>query len=222
MPLPASSFEVPGAGSVSAVWTEVPDARWVLAYAPGAGSNLADPFGVFASQALARSGIATLRFAFPYMEARRRVPDRAPVLEATWRAAIDVARARAPEGTRLVVGGRSMGGRFASMVVAQGKSRVDALALFAYPLHPPKKPDELRVAHLGAIDVPTLFVSGTNDAFGTVDEISRAARGMKRAELRFLDRADHSFAVPKSTGRTRDEVFAEATDALVEWLAALG
>src|SRR6185312_2765385 len=101
----------------------------------------------------------------------------------------------------------SMGGRIASMVAARGDSGADALALFAYPLHPPKKPSELRAAHLASIAVPALFVSGTKDEFGSPDEIRDATRAMARATLRFLDRADHSFGVPKSSGRTKDDVY---------------
>src|SRR5439155_15216734 len=120
-----------------------------------------------AARELASHGVATLRFQFPYSEAGRKAPDREPVLESTWRAAIEHATAR---GGRLVVGGRSMGGRIASHVVAQGEA-VDALALFAYPLHPPGRPERRRDAHLGKVSVPTLFCSGTNDAFATPDEL---------------------------------------------------
>lgn len=208
------TIAVPEAGTVSAVRTAARRVRWTFVYAPGAGSNIHDPFGAYAAHELARHGVTTVRFQFPYMEAGRRGPDRPPVLEATWRAAIEVARDRR---TRLVVGGRSMGGRIASQVVAQGE-RVDALALFAYPLHPPGKPEQTRDAHLGQISVPVLFCSGTNDAFGSPDGLRAAAKKVRHAKLHLLDGADHGFAVRKSTGRTRDDVWAEAVAAMVEWL----
>jgi len=192
-------------------------AGWTFVYAPGAGSNLHDPFGVYAARALAAEGIATVRFQFPYMEAGRRAPDRPPVLEATWRAVIGAVRG---DGGRLVAGGRSMGGRIASMVVAQGVA-VDALALFAYPLHPPGRPEQLRVEHLAAIRTPALFCSGTNDAFGTAEELRGAAKKMKRAKVHLLASADHGFSAPKASGRTREEIWAEAVGALREWLAGL-
>jgi predicted alpha/beta-hydrolase family hydrolase len=202
---------------ITAVCTAVEDARCTFIYAPGAGSSLYDPFGAYAARALTAHGIATVRFQFPYMEAGRRGPDRTAVLEATWRAVIEAVR---DGGTRLVVGGRSMGGRIASMVVAQGVA-VDALALFAYPLHPPGKADQLRVAHFAAIEVPALFVSGTNDAFGSPDELRAATKKLKRSKLHLLVAADHGFAAPKSSERTRDDVYAEAVDAFTAWLAGI-
>jgi hypothetical protein len=188
---------------------------WTFVYAPGAGSNIRDPFGDAAAAALAAAGIATVRFQFPYMEAGRRAPDRPPLLEATWRAVIDAARA---DASRLVVGGRSMGGRIASQVVAQGVA-VDALALFAYPLHSPGKPEQLRIEHLAAITAPVLFCSGTRDAFASPDELRAAAKGMRRAKVHLLEAADHGFAVPKASGRTREQVWAEAVSAMMTWLA---
>jgi predicted alpha/beta-hydrolase family hydrolase len=206
------------AGSVTAVRTPAEgSARWTFVYAPGAGSNVHDPFGAYAARDLASHGVTTLRFQFPYMEAKKRGPDRPPVLEAAWRAAIETAR---EDGTRLVVGGRSMGGRIASQVVAQGVV-VDALALFAYPLHPPGKPDQLRDAHLASIKAPALFCSGTNDAFASPDELRAAAKKLKRSTVHLLEAADHGFNVSRSSGRTREDVWAEAVAAMVAWLAKL-
>jgi predicted alpha/beta-hydrolase family hydrolase len=110
-----------------------------------------------------------------------------------------------------------MGGRIASQVVAAGV-KVDALALFAYPLHPPGRPERTRDEHLGSIKAKTLFVSGTNDAFGSPDELRAAASKVKRAKLHLLAAADHGFAVKKSSGRTREDVWAEAIDVFVRWL----
>jgi predicted alpha/beta-hydrolase family hydrolase len=187
---------------------------WTFIYAPGAGSNLHDPFGAHLCDTLAARGVTAVRFQFPYMEAGRRSPDRTELLEATWRTVIDAVR---PEGGKLAVGGRSMGGRVASMVLAQGV-KADALALFAYPLHPPGKPKQLRDAHLPSIAAPTLFVSGTNDAFGTPDELRAAASNVKLSTVHVLDGADHGFAVRKSSGRTKQDVFDEAAGALARWL----
>ena len=213
----ALTVDVPGSGRVSAVRTAAKDARWTFIYAPGAGSNIHDPFGVHAARALASLGVTTVRFQFPYMEAGRKSPDRPAVLEATWRAVIDASR---DTKTRLVVGGRSMGGRIASMVVAEDGT-AGALALFAYPLHPPGKPEQLRIAHFASIKVPALFVSGTNDAFGSPDELRAATKQVKRSKLHLLEGADHGFAVRKSSGRTREDVWVEAVGALTVWLAAI-
>jgi predicted alpha/beta-hydrolase family hydrolase len=208
---------IPGGRTVTAVRTAAVgrDVGWLFVYAPGAGSSLHDPFGVYACRHLAARGVTALRFQFPYMEEGRRRPDRPPVLEDSWRAVIG---SLGIAGGRLVAGGRSMGGRIASQVVAQGV-QVDALALFAYPLHPPGKPDQLRDAHLSSIRVPTLFCSGTNDAFASPDELRAAAARVPAARLYLLEGADHGFAVAKASGRTRQDVWAEAVAAMLEWLS---
>jgi predicted alpha/beta-hydrolase family hydrolase len=210
-------IEVPDKGQITAIHTPADGkaADRVFIYAPGAGANLHDPFGVYACRTLASRGCEAVRFQFPYMEAGKRGPDRPPVLEATWRAAIEAAR---PLANRIVVGGRSMGGRIASQVVAQGV-RVDGLALFAYPLHAPSKPDIWRDAHLPKVAAPTLFCSGTRDAFATPDELRQVAALMPDAFVHVLDGADHGFAVPTASGRTRQDVYDEAVNALVDWLA---
>jgi predicted alpha/beta-hydrolase family hydrolase len=201
--------------SVSALRTEpTGDAGWTFIYAPGAGSNIHDPFGAFAARELAASDIAVIRFQFPYQEAGKRAPDRTQLLEDTWRAVIDMAR---PGRGRLVIGGRSMGGRIASQVVSQGVD-VDALALFAYPLHPPGKPEQRRDAHLSAIGPPTLFCSGTNDAFASPEELRSAAAKTARASIHLLEGADHGFNIPRVSGRTREDVWAEVVAAMREWL----
>ena len=209
-------IEISEGRSVTAIRTlsDASPVGWLFVYAPGAGSNVNDAFGTFACRHLAERGFATVRFQFPYMEARARRPDRRPLLEATWREVIEAVRTT---GVRMVTGGRSMGGRIASQVVAQG-TEVDALALFAYPLHHPASPSEWRDEHLPAIGVPTLFCSGTRDAFATPDELHSAASRVPRSKVHLLDGADHGFAVTKASGRTRGDVWSEAVAALVDWL----
>lgn len=206
--------DVPSAGRVTAVrHSPTADTRWTFVYAPGASAGIEDPFGVFACTALATRGVTAVRFQFPYRERGRGGPDRPPVLEATWRAVIEAFRG---EG-KLCAGGRSMGGRVASQVVAQGVA-VDALALFAYPLHPPGRPQQARDEHLPSIRARSLFVSGTRDAFGSPGELRSAASKVRRSSVHLLDEADHGFNVPKRTGRTRADVHAEAVETLLRWL----
>ena len=202
---------------VSGLWLrpENQASAGTFVYAPGAGSNLQDPFGKYLAEHLDVAGIATIRFQFPYMEEEKRRPDPPGLLEETWREAIKIAR---PTSGRLVVGGRSMGGRIASQVVAQGAD-VDALALFAYPLHPPSDPEKLRDGHLPKISVPTLFCSGTRDTFASAEELEGAASKVRQATVHYLSGADHGFAVLKSSGRTRADVWAEAADSLRTWLS---
>ena len=209
-----------GDGStVSAVKT-APDStpvRSLFIYAPGAGSNINDPFGAYLDQRLPEAGVSIVRFQFPYMEAAKRRPDSRASLEETWR---QVIATFCNTGISLVVGGRSMGGRIASQVVAQG-AKVDAVALFAYPLHAPAKSTVWRDQHLPGIGVPTLFCSGTRDAFATPGELAQAASMLPKPAVHLLEGADHGFATLKSSGRTREDIWSEAADRFLEWLFGL-
>lgn len=196
---------------------ESPSAGWTFIYAPGAGSNVDDPFGRYASVKLSERGIECVRFHFPYQEVGRKSPDPASVLEETWTAVIE---RFSPSGGRLAVGGRSMGGRIASQAVAKG-APADAVVLFAYPLHPPGKPENRRDQHLPSLTVPVLFCSGTNDAFASPEELREIATPMSEASVHLLEGADHGFNVRKASGRTREDVWAEATDTLLGWLHVL-
>ena len=212
------AVDVPDSGAVTAIETPVASdaVDWTFVYAPGAGSNVHDPFGTYACRMLAERGVRCIRFQFPYQEAKRRSPDPTPILEATWRAVIEAVR----DDARLVIGGRSMGGRIGSQVVAQGVE-ADAVALFAYPLHAPGKPEQRRDAHLAAIGVPVFFCSGTSDAFASPEEIRETAELVREATIHHLEGADHGFAVRKSSGRAREDVWEEAVDAMWEWLKRL-
>lgn len=207
------------AGQITALLTrpEGPETDLLFVYAPGAGSNLHDPFGAFIAPQLARLGISCLRFQFPYMEAGRSIPDRNPLLESTWLAVIEAARGLS---SRVVVGGRSMGGRIASQVVAKGAS-VAALALFAYPLHPPGRPDRARDRHLPSILVPTLFCSGTRDTFATPQELEAAGSLVPDPTFHFIAGADHGFNVLRATGLTRADIWQEASSILESFLESL-
>jgi predicted alpha/beta-hydrolase family hydrolase len=213
-------IEVAGRGAVSAVLTEAADARWLFVYAHGAGASIDDPFGSCCADYLPSHGISVMRFQFLYKERGRSGPDPNRVLEETWRAVL--ARARElSRGSRIVAGGRSMGGRIASQVVAAGEA-VDALALFAYPLHPPGRPAQRRDEHLHDIDVPTLFCSGTRDDFATPQELGEAASLVKGSRVHLLEAADHGFTPRKAPGRKREHVWQEACDALVAFLGGVG
>ena len=190
---------------------------WTLIYAPGAGSNLNDAFGTHLSRRLTAQGLATMRFQFPYTEEKRRRPDRSQLLEETWSAVIDEAGASFP---KLAIGGRSMGGRIASQIAAQ-VTGVDALALFAYPLRPPYDPSKLRDGHFASLAVPTFFCSGTRDSFGTPEELREAVDKVPNARLHLLEGADHSFGVAKASGQTRQQVWDEAVDQLLDWIHTL-
>jgi hypothetical protein len=193
----------------------------VVVLGHGAGGNRWNPMLVVLAEALAASGRAALLYNFPYSEAGSRRPDPPAVLEATTRAAGGLAL-EASGARRIVHGGRSMGGRIASQVVAAGE-RADGLAFLGYPLHAPGQFEKRRETHLPRIEAPMLFVQGTRDAFARQDLLDALMTRLgSRAELHRVEHADHSFGVLKRSGRTPAEVLAEVTAVLLRWLKAYG
>lgn len=172
--------------------------------------------------ALAERGFLAVRFNFPYMEAGRKLPDRRPALEACYRAVADFMRVRLqPQGAaqqRLVLGGKSMGGRIASHLVASGYA-ADALLFLGYPLHPPGKPQQMRDQHLYGIRSPMLFLSGTRDAFAQPELLEPVVERIgKQATLVWVENGDHSLRV---RGRPQQQVYAEALDTIAGWVRGL-
>ena len=162
--------------------------RLILAH--GAGAGRSHPFMVAFARGLSDRGIDVVTFDFPYMQQRRHVPDKAPVLERSFLDEIDRARAA---GGRLFIGGKSMGGRIATHLGARGVDGVAGIIALGYPLHPPGKPEQLRDAHLPDIRVPLLIVQGERDAFGTPEELKPVlARMAADVTLHVVERADHS------------------------------
>jgi len=193
-----------------------------LVLAPGAGGGQRSRFLVDTARALAARGITTATFDFLYTIQGRSVPDKPPVLEATWRDAIAAARAEAAfSGLPLFIGGKSMGGRIASQVAAQGLDGVVGLVYLGYPLHPPGKPAQRRDQHLPAITLPMLFVQGSRDEFGTAGDIrALLPRLNARTELFAVADGDHSFKTRvKVTGKKPDAVLAEIFDAVASFVA---
>jgi len=190
-------------------------AALVVGHGAGAGQN--SPFMVRTAEGLAARGIATATFDFPYMTARRSVPDRPPVLEQAWRDAIQQARSELG-GVPLFIGGKSMGGRISSQVAAQGEEGLAGLVFLGYPLHPPGKPEQRRDAHLPAIAAPMLFVQGTRDAFGTADEIRALLPKLQRATLHEVAGGDHSFKVSGKGAPKPEVVLNQILDVVKGWM----
>ena len=188
--------------------------------AHGAGGNMADKGMLAVTRALGSRGLDIIRFNFLYKERGSGRPDPMPLLMETTAAV--VARAReelSPE--RLVIGGRSMGGRAASMLAADGYA-ADGLLLLAYPLHPAGQPEKLRDAHLSKIRMPVLAFSGTRDALCTRELMERALRTVTAPwEMRWIDGADHSFHVLKSSGTNDAAVMEQIAETSADWLARL-
>ncbi len=193
--------------------------------AHGAGGNMLDRGMTTTANTLRANGLGVVRFNFLYKEKKSGRPDPMPRLIATTRAVIAHAQnALAKKPSRLVIGGRSMGGRAASMLAAEGFD-ANGLLLLAYPLHPAGQPEKLRDAHLGAIRMPVLCFNGTRDALCTPELMERALAARKPPagawDMQWIDGADHMFHMLKSSGRTDAEVMAQIGRAAGEWAAKL-
>jgi predicted alpha/beta-hydrolase family hydrolase len=189
-----------GDGSVSGAFATPKRPLAALVVGHGAGGGMDSPFLTGFTRALNEDGIATLRFSFPYAERGRRAPDPEATLRRTWIAAFDEASRRAARAP-VLAGGKSLGGRIASMCVADGEVNARGLVFLGYPLHPPGKPDRIRDEHLYRIEVPMLFLHGTKDPFARADLLTKVLRRLgPRAEYVAIDGGDHSFRV---RGRVR-------------------
>jgi predicted alpha/beta-hydrolase family hydrolase len=207
------------AGDISLAYTGEEAAEDVTVLAHGAGAGFDGDFLTTVATGLARRGAFVCRFNFPYAERGRKAPDRQPVLESTWSNVLDHIPAA---GKRLIVGGKSMGGRIASHVVASGAS-CDGLLFLGYPLHPPGKPERLRIEHLPSISAPMLFVAGTRDPLCPRAALEETvARLGGSVDVAFIEGGDHSFRVRRTSGRTTEQAWDEVTDASWSWISALG
>jgi uncharacterized protein len=207
----------PDSGSVSALLDRPPGAWLLYVLAHGAGAGMRHRFLESVSEVLAARGVATFRYQFPYMENGRRSTDSPAVAEMTVRAAVKQAAELAP-GLPLIAGGKSFGGRMTSGAAAKSLPEARGLAFLGFPLHPPGRPGISRADHLDDVSVPMLFLQGTRDQFAGLDLITAVcARLAGRATLHLVEEADHSFNVPKRTGRTPSDIMEELADVLVQW-----
>lgn len=186
----------------------------VLILAHGAGAPADSTFMEELSAALEREGIGTIRFEFPYMQKRRqdgkkRPPDREPVLLEYFSGVIDRVRAELGSGSLLLVGGKSMGGRMAS-ILASRRDDIDGVICFGYPFHPPGKLDRWRTAHFRDLNCPILVLQGTRDPFGKPDELEDHQQELEAIDLRWLEGGNHDFQTLKSQPQTQSELIAQA------------
>ena len=191
--------------------------RGLFVCAHGAGGHMDDRGMLALARVLRGAGLDVVRFNFPYREQGSGRPDPMPRLKACMETVVASVREEM-KPARLLIGGRSMGGRTASMLAAEGFA-CDGLLLFAYPLHPAGKPEKLRDAHLPKIGVPVLCFNGTRDPLCTRDLMERALRTVRAPwQMHWIDGADHSFHVLKSSGRTDADVLEEIRSATERWL----
>jgi uncharacterized protein len=202
------------------LWNGSGSASSVLVLAHGAGADMEHEFMEYFAEGLASDDVAVARFNFRYVEAGRRSPDKQPVLEDTYREVVEqIVDDRSPE--RLFIGGKSMGGRIGSNIVASG-TRADGLVYLGYPLHPPGRPERIRDAHLGDIKAPQLFVEGTRDPFCPLETLAEVIGKRKlKADVVVIDGGDHSLKVRKSSGRSTKEAWNEAIGAIATWIGSI-
>jgi predicted alpha/beta-hydrolase family hydrolase len=215
-------FEVPGAGVVSGLMMRPASAQTLYVLAHGAGAGMRHPFLEGVAQSLARTGVATFRYQFPYVERGKKRPDTPRVAHAAVRAAVAAAIEAVPE-LPVIAGGKSFGGRMTSSAQAEvSLPGVRGLAFLGFPLHPPGKPGVERAAHLRDVRLPMLFLQGTRDPFARLDLLRPVVAELAdRATLHVVEGGDHSFKVPRRSGRTEDEVRGELTRAIAAWAATL-
>ncbi len=212
--------------SVTALLYPAPKAKRTgvtLVLGHGAGANQLSAFMVMIAKGLAARGCDVMTFNFVYKELGRSIPDPKARLESCYQAVIKTAQTnRKIKKNRLVIGGKSMGGRIASQVAAVAPEGITGLVFLGYPLHPPGRPDKLRDAHLKDIQARMLFVQGARDAFGTAEEIRNVIKRLRLpATLHPIEGGDHSFKVPKSLGVPQPAIYEMIMDKVVEWTREL-
>jgi predicted alpha/beta-hydrolase family hydrolase len=202
----------------------------ILAHGAGAGQRSA--FMVAFAKGIAALGIDVITFDFPYITQKRRIPDRGPVLENCYRAAIAAVRQEIESARHsLFIGGKSMGGRIATQVAATDRDATvrpkparacDGLVLLGYPLHPPGRPAQLRAAHLPAIGRPMLFVQGARDAFGTPSELKPILAALSpRPVLHVVAGGDHSLKTSGRDPQVQAAIYDDVQRTIVEWMQSV-
>ena len=190
--------------------------------AHGAGNDMNHPLIVYVAEGLAASGYLGLRFNFLYRERDRKGPDRQEVLVATWEKVYQYLQNHQEYRPKTILAaGKSMGGRVASQMVAQGLLPVSRLIFLGYPLHPPGKKEKLRDSHFDQITIPMLFFAGTRDSLCNLAALEQVLKRLSTSwELQIIDGGDHSFKLPKAASRTQEEVYQQILDRTLEWLKA--
>jgi uncharacterized protein len=215
-----SKIDLPKGGHFGIIYASLPNPvkdQTCLIIAHGAGGPMYSPFVTFFHKGLAERGYLTVKFNFPYMEARKKVPDKREILEAAYREVIETVRNGKYYPKRVFVGGKSMGGRIASQVVAAGEE-VDGLFFLGYPLHRPGQQDMLRDEHLYRIEKPMLFVSGTKDQFAKKELLDQVVAKLgPGARIDWIEGGDHSFNTRQGK-EAQAKIYGEVMETLDSWV----
>jgi len=214
-------FSVLDKEEVSALLLLPASATSLLVLAHGAGAGMNHSFMSAIANQFAENNVATFRYQFPYMEYRRRVPDKQPLLTATVAAAVRIAAKLAPD-LPLFAGGKSMGGRMTSLTASEQQlEAVRGLIFFGFPLHPPKRPSIKRAQHLNLVKYPMLFLQGTRDDLADLVLFRPICESLgPQTTLHIIEGADHSFHLLKRSGKTDPQVLAELSGTVKVWTAA--
>jgi hypothetical protein len=188
--------------------------------AHGAGNDMHTPLLVHFSAGLCRAGFLSLRFNFPYKEKSQKAPDPQEKLVRTWQGAFEFVKNHPQYGTpRIVAAGKSMGGRIASQMTADGLISPKALVFLGYPLHPPGRKEQLRDAHLYRVNIPMLIFAGTRDALCDLELLKPVVSRLKApADLEVVEGGDHSFVLPKSFKISEEEIYDGILKRTIAWL----
>lgn len=205
-------------GKISLEIEESQNASGILILAHGAGAGMHHPFMHDLSQAIAAYGITTLRFNFPYMEQGRKSPGSPKANIETWKLVVDYA-IKAHPGLPIFLSGKSYGGRMASHLMSEKEiPEVKGNIYFGFPLHAPGRDSKDRAAHLVAIKVPQLFLQGSKDKLANPKLINEVVATLANADIRMIEEADHSFNVPKRSGKTKQDVMSYLVKESVNWM----
>lgn len=190
-----------------------------IVLAHGAGNDMHHPMLLYLARGLAAEGYVVLRFNFLYRERGRKSPDSHKVLSSAWLSAFDFLKNSDYRPRQIVAAGKSLGGRIASQLVAQGLLPVQRLVLLGYPLHALGRKNSLRDEHLHQIEVPMLFFAGTRDPLCDLDLLRGVLGGLKTAwDLEVIEGGDHSFNVLRSIGKGQPEIYQQVLDKILDWL----
>ena len=217
------SIPVEGKGQTSGILARPQGAqkRTAIIVAHGAGNDMNSPLISGFAEGLAASGYPTLRFNFLYKERGSKAPDKEETLMKTWQAACrTLQELPGLQIEKKIAAGKSMGGRIASQMVADGLLPVDRLIFLGYPLHSMTNKDKLRDPHLYRITIPMLFFEGTRDPLCDLDRLQTVLKKLGApAELYTIDGGDHSFHVPRAMGQTEEEILRKIVDKTLDWLS---
>lgn len=207
--------------TISSVWLIPENYQTALIIAHGAGNGMDSPFTSYLHEQIAQHDILSIKFNFPYMEQGRKAPNRPPVLEATWQKVIEsVVEKTQLSANQIFVSGKSMGGRYASIIAS--KQQFAGVILFGYPLHAPGKSSTLKIEHFKDISCPILFIQGTRDSLCQLDKLQQSLeKFVPNANLHIIEGGDHSFKTLKRLNRTEESVWQEIVQVTVSWIKVI-